>query len=303
MLPNFLIIGAEKAATTWLYDQLRRHPDIFMPRVKEIHFFNRRNSRLQLRRNYEQHDASWYRYFFRRRSGESAIGEATPMYLCDEVAPERIRHHLPDVKLIASLRYPVDRAYSHYWDARGKGHTDKSFEQIVGERDPRFIERGCYDEQLRRYLSLFDRRKLLILIHEELFSHPVRSLNRVCSFLDVDDTFFQDQSWITEKVNRSSQVRSTVVHRMVGATAKWMRDHWGFRQILDFIKWTGAARQIKQVNREVREYQPMPREVRTELDEYYAPTLRYVEDVIGRRVETWRARSVRPSRDRCTTDG
>jgi len=290
MIPNFLVIGAQKSGTTWLYDRLRRHPDIFMPKVKEIHFFNRRDSNLEFRRNYEKHDVEWYRDHFRRRNGERAIGEATPMYLCDEAAPGRIRKHLPDVKLIACLRHPTDRAYSHYWMARGKGHTEKSFRQIVRARDPRFIGRGHYGEQIKRYLSLFDRRNLRVLIHEELFSHPAQSLNQISEFLGIDDTFFQDQSWIVEKVNRSSQVRSRAIHRMIGTVAKWMRDHWGFRHMLDIVKWAGLARRIKKANTEPREYPPMPDDLRAELDEYYVPTIRHVEKTVGRCVDAWRSR-------------
>ena len=301
MIPNFLVIGAQKSGTTWLYDRLRRHPDIFMPKVKEVHFFNRRDSNLRPRRNYEKHDLGWYRDHFRRRSGERAVGEATPLYLCDKAAPGRIRNRLPDVKLIACLRYPTDRAYSHYWMARGKEHTEKSFQEIVRDRDPRFIARGHYGEQIERYLSLFDRRNLLVLIHEELFSHPAQTLNRISDFLGVDDTFFRDQSWIAEKVNRSSEVRSRAVHRMIGTVAKWMRDHWGSRQVLDLVKWTGMARLIKEANTEPREYPPMSRDLRAELDEYYDPTIQRVEEILGRCVEAWRRRSAL-ARDRLMTE-
>jgi hypothetical protein len=74
MLPNFLIIGAEKAGTTWLYDRLKRHPDIFMPEVKEIHYFNSRKSTLESNSHYEDHDLDWYRDFFRHQKKEKACG-------------------------------------------------------------------------------------------------------------------------------------------------------------------------------------------------------------------------------------
>lgn len=250
MLPNFLIIGAEKAGTTWLYDRLRRHPDIFMPDVKELHHFNRENSNLESpANNFETQDLDWYEAHFEEAEGENAIGEATPMYLCDTEAPAQIHHAIPDVKLVACLRYPTDRAYSHYWMARGKEHTSMGFKEVVQSRDVQFIERGRYGRQIEHYLDYFDRDQILILIHEEVFVAPSKLLNRVCSFLDVDDTFYQNQSWITERVHPSSTERSIFLHRAIGTMATWMRGREWFRQVLDLIKEVGIARWLKQMNK------------------------------------------------------
>lgn len=289
MLPTFLVIGAEKAGTTWIYNQLRRHPDVFMPSVKELHLFNRKGSNLETSATLENKDLDWYEYHFRSAENESAVGEATPMYLCDPSAPTQIYQQIPDVKLIACLRYPTDRAYSHYWMARGKEHTNLDFEQVVRRRDARFIERGRYGQQLERYLSFFDRDQLLILIHEEVFSDPSQSLTRVCSFLGVDNTFYQDQSWIYESVNQSSTIRSTLLHRVIGATATWMRNQEGFRLLLDGLKKVGIAGRIKQMNKRARNYPEIPEKLRSELDEYYAPTVQHVEQIIGRRIDSWRS--------------
>ncbi len=292
MLPTFLVIGAEKSGTTWLYEQLRRHPDIFIPLVKELHYFNKRNSNLEPKRNFEDSGQEWYEYHFRGAKDGQSIGEVTPMYLCDEVAPERIRRVIPNVKLIACLRHPTDRAHSHYWMAKGKKHTSLSFEEVVEQREERFIERGRYDRQLDRYLNYFNRDQLLILIHEEVVQAPAESLNRVCSFLGVDDTFYQDQPWITEKVHSSSAERSILLHRAIGAVAKWMRHHWGTRHVLDWFKKTGLASRLKKANKNPRQYPEMPPNLRAELDGYYAPTVRSVENLIGRRIEPWREQSL-----------
>ena len=74
MLPNFLVVGAQRAGTTWMHDRLRRHPDVFMPSVKELHFFNRKGSNLET--TDETKDLDWYEYHFRNAENESAVGEA-----------------------------------------------------------------------------------------------------------------------------------------------------------------------------------------------------------------------------------
>jgi hypothetical protein len=287
MLPNFLVVGAEKAGTTWLYERLRRHPDIYMPLTKEIHFFSDRNSNLEHHDHFTRHGLTWYKHFFQDHEGESAVGEVTPMYLCDEKAPERIRELLPDVRIIACLRHPVDRAYSHYWMARGKNHTDLSFEEVVRRREPRFIERGRYGEQLARYYDLFEPNQILVLIHEEVFSAPSQYLNKVCSFLEVDNTFFQDQEWISARENSSATLRSTLGGRLIGKTAKWMRYRPVFRDILDGIKRTGLAEQLKRLNRKKRSYPPMRTDLRHELSGYFEPQIRQTEKLIGRKITVW----------------
>lgn len=175
--------------------------------------------------------------------------------------------------------------------ARGKAHTEYTFRQVVEQKVPKFIERGRYGEQLRRYLDRFERWQLHILIHEELFADPVRHLNKVCTFLGIEDTFYNDQEWITDAVNRSSTIRSTVLHRAISSVAKWMRDRNGFRQALDALKKTGLTDQIKQANREPRDYPEMPDELRRELDDYYSDTVRDIEEILGRRVRVWREQS------------
>lgn len=290
-LPNFLVIGAEKAGTTWIHDRLRHHPDVFMSSVKELHYFNREGASAENISNGTTKDLEWYASHFQGADEERAIGEATPRYLCDPSAPSRIQRQLPEVKLIACLRYPVDRAYSHYWMAKGKKHTSQDFEEIVDQRDSRFIERGRYGKQLAQYLSFFDRDQLLMLIHEEVFDAPSRSLNTICSFLDVDDTFFQGQSWVTEEVHPASTERSILLHRAIGAIATWMRHHKGARHVLNLLKRAGIAGGIKKMNKKTRDYPEMPTEVRKELDQYYASTVRRVENLVGRRIERWRERS------------
>ena len=277
MLPNFLIIGAEKSGTTWLYEKLRRHPEVYMPRVKELYFFTRDGSLGKTREWYEKHfEAS------------PAVGEATPAYMYNEQVAKRIADTIPDVKLVACLRYPTDRIYSHYWMNRGLSEVDCAFEQVVRERKEPYIGNGRYGEQLDEYLSYFDRDQLLILISEEVFSEPSATLNHICSFLGVDDTFYQGQEWIADRENRAARNRSNFVLSVIQVIGTWMRHTEGARQVLDAFKAIGIADMIKGANREPREYPEMDSELRKELDKQYVPTVRRVEEILGRKIDAWR---------------
>lgn len=213
LLPSFLVIGAQRAGTTTLFDALRRHPDIVRPTPrepviagKEVRFFDKNFWR----------DVDWYRSFFqpsvRQRLGllrgtELVAGESTPYYLFHPIVPERVAATIPDVRLIALLRNPIERAYSHYQLARRNGREKLSFAEAVAVeekrlagtekklRDPQarvwhhrahsYVARGLYADQLERWLAYFPREQLLVLRAEDLFAQPDRILTEVLAFLGL----------------------------------------------------------------------------------------------------------------------
>lgn len=288
MLPTFLIIGAEKSATTWLYARLRKHPDVFLPETKEPHFFNRHDSNLEERDNFARLGQAWYERLFRGYAGETAVGEATPLYLCDPAASSRIRSVLPEVKLICSLRNPVDRAYAHYWMARRKGHTTQAFEEAVREKDERFVQRGLYGRQLARYLDLFPEEQLLILIQEELLDRPEEHLGRVCNFIGVDGAYYTGRDLLSKRENRAAVYRSQMAYEWTGRIARSMRSVKGLDRLLDLIKGLGLAGKLKELNRVKTPYPDMPEDLRRELADFYAEDVEKLEELLGRRIAAWR---------------
>ena len=121
-LPTVLIAGAQRCGTSTLTSYLRRHPRIFMAKPKELHFFDM---------HYDK-GMDWYAEFFTPKERHIVLGEATPIYMFDPVARERIAHHLPDIKLIVSLRDPTKRAYSQFFHAKRNDKEDlESFEEAL----------------------------------------------------------------------------------------------------------------------------------------------------------------------------
>jgi Sulfotransferase domain len=196
-LPDFLILGAQKAGTTALYAYLRWHPEITGPSFKEVSFFDRHYAKGE----------RWYRAHMpvRRRS---LVGEASPSYLFHPLAPERVAGMLPGARLITLLRNPVDRAFSHYQHEVALGREPLSFEDAVDREDERmqgelermlrdpsyfslawwnytYIARGRYAEQLERWFAAFPREQLLVLFTEELSADTAATYRRVLDFLGV----------------------------------------------------------------------------------------------------------------------
>lgn len=173
-LPDFLGIGALKAATTYLDALLRRHPELCLPAaLKEVQFFNR----------YFNRGVDWYSALF-RACGARRPGEVSPQYLFDPECPARIARVLPDVKLLVSVRDPVQRAYSQYkhW-VEERGYL-KPFEDFL-EEHPQAVERGEYFRSTSRYLDLFPRERMHFVVAEELVTDPAPVLTDVFDFLGV----------------------------------------------------------------------------------------------------------------------
>jgi hypothetical protein len=197
-LPDFLVLGAQKAGTTALYAYLRRHPQITGPSWKEVSYFDRHYARGE----------GWYRGNFPNlaRTRGKLVGEASPSYLFHPLAPERVRTLVPGVRLVALVRNPVDRALSHYHHEVALGRERLSFEEALdaeeerlrGEEerlrsDPRYFSRewwshtyqarGRYAEQLERWLAVFPREQLLIVPSEDLGADPEAAHGTVLDFL------------------------------------------------------------------------------------------------------------------------
>jgi hypothetical protein len=197
-LPDFLVLGAQKAGTTALYEYLRRHPQITGPSWKEVSFFDRHWARGE----------SWYRGNFPNlaRTRGKLVGEASPSYVFHPLGPERVKAVVPDARLVVLVRNPVDRALSHYNHEVALGREPLSFEEALDaederlhgevermEADPRYFSRewwshtykarGRYAEQLERWLAVFPPEQLLVLPSEDLGDAPERAHAEVRAFL------------------------------------------------------------------------------------------------------------------------
>jgi hypothetical protein len=195
-LPDFLVIGAQKGGTTALYAYLRWHPGITGPSWKEVIFFDRHWWRGE----------GWYRGQFPIRSGGLLVGEASPSYLSHPLAPARVRSLVPDAKLVALLRDPVDRAFSQYQHEVALGREPLSFEEALAVEDERtrgeverlvaderafsrawwdhtYVARGMYADQLERWLAVLPREQLLVVITDELGERPAETYASILAFL------------------------------------------------------------------------------------------------------------------------
>ncbi len=207
---DFIVIGAQKSGTTTLFEYLVRHPQLCLPASKEAPFFN----------GGARYGGDWTRYLqieLGFADPNSRWGTVTPQYMYGtsgsgrpadvRTTPRRIHERLPDVKLIAILRDPVERARSHHAMALLDGWDTRSFDEAVREllepemlassrrevhENTSYVTFGEYARILSGYLEVFRREQLLVLFTEELDDTPHAMVRRVCEFLDVDPEFVPD---------------------------------------------------------------------------------------------------------------
>jgi len=186
-LPGFLIIGAMRSGTTALSRYLRKHPDVFMSRPKEIHFFDA---------NFDN-GLDWYAGHFTEAGQGRLLGEATPFYMSFPETVDRMADTVPDARLVAILRNPIDRAYSHYWRYRSRGIETLDFgialeretERMTSTTDHRFAYAALstYINQIESVCARYHRDSLLVILFEDLVADPRGVYGTVCRFLGIRD--------------------------------------------------------------------------------------------------------------------
>jgi hypothetical protein len=199
VLPDFLIIGAQKGGTSSLYDYLGQHPQVRPALMKEPRYFSRWHDKSE----------SWYRAHFPLKSHMTAhiTGEASPDYLVHPQAPEWAHDLLPDAKIFVLLRNPITRAFSQYNHNAAKGRGTRSFEDAaraeMGSDQPHdlaalggveyrravhelYLGRGFYAEQLERWFACYPREQIMIYQSEIFFAQPRESLAQALQFLELE---------------------------------------------------------------------------------------------------------------------
>lgn len=218
MRPGYLIVGTKRGGTTSLAAWVYRHPGVAPCRNKKAtHYFDI---------NYWRGPKWYFSRFEKPRDGWTITGEASPYYMYHPAGPDRIAEALPDVKLIAVLRDPVERAWSQYRYEVARGHETETLDRALdlepqrleGERerliaDPKYpgmayrhhgyLERGHYADQLERMYSRFPRDQVLVLGSEAMFQNPLGQLARVWDFLGLHDVKLDELEARNANVSRA----------------------------------------------------------------------------------------------------
>lgn len=208
VLPNFLVIGAAKAGTSSIYSYLKQHPQVYMSEIKEPKFFSLEGEQLdfagpsQYINRTSINNLDSYQELFEGVRDEIAIGEASPLYLYSAKAAERIKHYIPEAKLIVILRHPAERAFSSFAHLVREGFETLTFEAGLEAESQRiadkwaplwyYQDKGFYAKQLKPYFELFDRQQIKVYLYEELQQNTIGLVQDIYQFLGVTPDFVPD---------------------------------------------------------------------------------------------------------------
>ena len=189
---SFLVCGAQKSGTTALAAYLRQHPGIYLPKAKELHFFDDETQA------WPEPDLKALHRHFQAADADQLWGEATPISLYWDPAPERIWRYNSAMRLLVILRNPIERAYSHWVMEHRRGDDPLSFDLALEQEEARcrealpfqhrvfsYIDRGFYSSQLRRLWRFFGKEQVLVLRQEDLKLSPQISMERIWQHLSI----------------------------------------------------------------------------------------------------------------------
>jgi hypothetical protein len=297
--PTFLLLGAAKCGTTSLAHYLAQHPDVFFSEPKEPVFFEA---------EYEKGLSYYWENHFRGWRGERAVGEGRTWHLYLPFVAPRIRQSLPEAKLIALLRDPVERVHSHWWHRYSHGQEPLGFAQAVAadrariERGEGFegepgarrwraglyrhspstrhrvlLDLGFYADQIERYRALFPADSLRVVLHEDLATDLPGVMKGLFEFLGVDPGVGVADA--SPRNVRAERVRSPAARRLLFAVRRL-----GLRRLVP-----ARLRSLQRAFLERSEQRPpLDPGLRRELVAYYEPHTARLERLLGRDLSVWR---------------
>ena len=282
---DFIGIGSPRCGTTWVFRCIEDHPEICSAYLKEVAFFSHDDE-------FAKGIGAYKKYFEHAQQGKT-LGEFSPEYLSDPQVPVRIKQHLPDVKLIASLRNPADSLYSmyHFGKQRGK-YSYPSFEAFL-EGEPQEKEDRLYMKHLSRYLEEFPPEQLLVLIFEDIERDPILFMKGVYEFLNVDQSFVS--TYVEKRINAGDGYGVFFLSRIMYKVIHLLRRTDAGSRVVSMLfhsKLKAKSDSLFEMNKDkggsVSKRPVMQEQARADLRAFFSDDIAALEQFLGRDLSVWR---------------
>jgi len=275
---TFIGIGAQKCASSWLFDILADHPEAALSGKKELDFFS-----YHYENGYE-----WYEQQFSNKPGAKAVGEISPSYFNEASVPERAKLYSPDLRILLSLRDPVERALSQHRHLVRIGTVsgpDYRFEKALAD-NPSYIEQGLYATHLSRWLESFPENQIFVVLMDDIKNHPDETARKVYRFLGIAED--HQSAALHEKSNPSYVVRSRGLDSVV-CTLRGVATRLGIDSVWRGLGRLGFQRLYRKMNRQPSNAiipPPLP-ETLVELRRHFKSSTLKLQDMLGRDLSKW----------------
>jgi hypothetical protein len=294
--PDFFIVGAAKCGTTSMYHYLSQHPDVFLPGLKEPHYFA---SDLNIGPGWRIVEELNYLRLFADAGGAKRVGEASPWYLFSRAAADSIFQFAPEARILILLRPPVDFINSIHLQLINTDDEDiidledalsAEADRKIGRRLPphanfpkalQYRRAACFSEQIQRYLDRFGRDRVRVFLLEDLRRDAKAVVQDTCRFLQVDPTFPIDTA--PQNVSRApthldllikrTAYRSPLMNRVAHGVPEVLRR--AYRQVISAVSATARPRNLATT-------------VRARLEAEFEPEVERLEALLDRDLSHWR---------------
>lgn len=282
MTPDFIGIGAQKSATTWLYDLLNLHSSVSLSSTKEIHFFSQ----------YYENGFQWYQNHFQfdfPNDGTLLSGEFSTSYLCDLDAPGRISATYPDIKLILMLRNPVERLISnHKHEIRIGNFNGPDFSVEAGiKNNPSYIQQGLYATHLKKWYQHFNKEQIHIVFFDDVKSNPQSVEQELYKFLAIED---KNNHPLLDKSNSSYVYRYGLLEQTRKSVISILKKMHLDNIYRKFVKRTGLQSIYRDINRASSNtvVPPIKTETITHLNEIFNSEICELEILTSKDLSNWK---------------
>lgn len=214
---------------------------------------------------------------------EELIGTSNSSNLSHPDTPQRIKTHIPDVRLFACLRNPADQVYSQYNLGRVRGKYTKPFDSLVRDENFASLKHVFHAKHINNYLKYFDRSKLLILLYDDMVSDPQGFLKNVYTFLNVNDYY---PEFPNRRVNYSREPRSAFLDRFIAGVGTALRES-NLLRLKIALNRVGISNKLKEINSRRTTPKPLDPKVREYLNSLYGEDKKRLEILIDRDLSIW----------------
>ncbi len=286
---DFIGIGAAKSGTTWLADKLREHPQIFIPELKELVYFNAYLSRMPGTKNPEfEKPLDWYHDFFKESKEGMVNGEISVEYLINENTAQSIYEYNPNVKILAILRYPPKQLYSLYLYLVQRGVLNyPSFEKAIEKRPDLFLEYH-YHRHLSRFYNIFPAENIKVLLFDELKKDNQAFYKEVLDFLGVDEIYPES---LNSKSNETKEPRVKWLNYMIQNTRQFIT-RYRMEWLLPVLRYSGILPlgmliRDKLNVKKMTKKEPLQASTEAFLKQHYLEDIKLLEGLIDKDLSAW----------------
>jgi hypothetical protein len=273
-LPDFIAIGPPRTGTTWLYRALGGH--VGLPRdTKETDFFSAHYAK----------GMDWYLEFFRDCAPGLPMGEISPNYFATPETTERIAKHIPDCRIVCTLRDPVDRLYSFYRLMRHNGWTRATMEELAESATPA-TEGSRYAHYLARWRERFGAERVLVALYDDLETAPQQFLDTICRFIGIAPIALEGSPLLGKRVNSVTRgPRIALLAEQAWRLRRWLETRKAGGAAITMLRKAGVWRFSF---RGGGEFGPLDPALDRRLRERFRPEVDALEEMLGRDLSAWK---------------